>query len=241
MDSTDNADLDAKLSIVTEALQKSEQRATAGQLALEMMHEVKNPLETLGHLTYLTLEDADDSAKVRQYMHLAEEQMVLLRYVASEALGFTRNTAPKPIEAVALAEAALRIHQRTIQARQIRLVKDLPEGVVAEVYTSEILQVLSNLIVNALDALPDKGTLHLRLRRSQGKVHFLIADNGHGIPAEHARRLFEPFFTTKKEQGTGLGLALSKRIVERHRGRISMRTSVRPGRNGTSFRISLPV
>jgi signal transduction histidine kinase len=67
----------------------------------------------------------------------------------------------------------------------------------------------------------------------------VIADNGHGIPAEHLRQVFQPFFTTKKA-GTGLGLALSKRIVEHNSGKISLRSSVRPGRSGTAFRICLP-
>ena len=104
----------------------------------------------------------------------------------------------------------------------------------------ELLQVLSNLIVNALDALPSKGQLSLRLRRRGSGVHIVIADNGHGIKAEHSDRIFQPFFTTKGERGTGLGLALSRAIVERHRGKISMRSSVQPGRSGTMFRIRLP-
>lgn len=103
-----------------------------------------------------------------------------------------------------------------------------------------MLQVLSNLIVNALDALPASGTLHLRLRKSEGKVHFLIAGNGHGIPAENLQSIFQAFFTTKEERGTGLGLALVKKIVERHDGTIRLRSSIREGRKGTAFKISLP-
>ncbi len=104
----------------------------------------------------------------------------------------------------------------------------------------EILQVVSNLIVNALDALPADGTLTLRLRKRTNSIQMLIADNGHGIPAKHAAFIFEPFFTTKAERGTGIGLALSKKIVERHGGRIWVRSSVRVGKSGTTFRISLP-
>ena len=241
MEGNDIADFASRISMATEALRKSEERAIAGQFALEMVHEIKGPLEALGHLTYLALEDIDDPKKVRNYLQLAEEQMELLRQVTSQTLGFARSSlSAKPIEAVALAEAALRIHQRTITAKKIRLIKELAENVVAEVHTGEILQVLSNLIVNALDALPENGTLRLRLSRRYGKVHFLIADNGHGIPAEHLTRVFQPFFTTKEDRGTGLGLALSKKIIERHRGSIRIRSSVRPGRSGTAFRVSLP-
>jgi signal transduction histidine kinase len=103
-----------------------------------------------------------------------------------------------------------------------------------------LLQGISNLIVNALDALPTDGTLFLRLRKCYGKVHFLIADNGHGIPNDDLGRIFQPFFTTRGDVGTGLGLSLTKRIVERHQGEIHVRSSVRPGKSGTAFRISVP-
>jgi signal transduction histidine kinase len=167
--------------------------------------------------------------------------MATLAHVASQTLGIARiSHVPKPIDLVALAEAALRIHQRAIESKKVHLVKDLPKGIVVPVYTGEMLQVLSNLIVNALDALPTDGTLILRLRKRRGEVQFVIADNGHGIPAEHRNEIFEPFFTTKKDRGNGLGLALSKKIIERHRGRISIRSSVRPGKSGTTFKISLP-
>jgi signal transduction histidine kinase len=141
---------------------------------------------------------------------------------------------------VVLAEAALRIHRKAIEARQTHLVKDLPSTLVAEVHGGEILEVVSNLIANALDALPVGGRLRLRLPRRQGEEHFVVADNGQGIPTDQIVEIFKPFSTTKEERGTGLGLAISKGIVERHRGKIRLRSSVRPGRSGTVFTISLP-
>jgi len=156
-------------------------------------------------------------------------------------LGIARvSSVPRPIDLVALTEAALRIHQRTIESKRVHLVKDLPGSVVVPVYTGEMLQVLSNVIVNALDALPPGGTLAVRLRKRQGEVQFVIADNGHGIPAEDRAEIFEPFFTTKEERGNGLGLSLAKKIVERHRGKIFVRSSIQPGKSGTIFKISVP-
>ncbi|MEA2544055.1 MAG: hypothetical protein QOH35_5421 [Acidobacteriaceae bacterium] len=148
---------------------------------------------------------------------------------------------PRSTCLVALAEAALRIHQKTIEAKKVHLEKDLPESLTAQVHSGEILQLVSNLIANALDALPIDGTLCIRLRRRRSEAHFVVADNGHGIPKSIFAHIFEPFFTTKDEVGTGLGLALSKRIVEGHRGRIRVRSSLRPGKSGTIFKISLPV
>ena len=234
------ADLQSRLMDVSVALSRAEERATPGLLALELMHEIRNPLEAVGNLIYLAEEEAEDPEAVRTYMHRIEEQLATLNQIASHTLGFARSSrAPQQVRLGALAEAALRIHQRALRAKQIRLVKVLPEDVTARVYTTEMLQVLSNLIINSLDAMPNDGTLHLRVRRCHANILIVIADNGHGIPAEHLAQIFEPFFTTKKV-GTGLGLALSKRIVEHNSGKISLRSSVRPGKSGTTFRISLP-
>jgi signal transduction histidine kinase len=220
---------------------KNDERATAGQLALEMMHEIRNPLETLGHLTYLTLEEKNDPDQVEKYMLMAAEQMTMLNRIASQTLGFARvSDTAKPIDLVDLAEAALRIHRRTIESKKIHLVKDLPGKLMAEVKHGQILQVLSNLLHNALDALAEEGILTIRVRKHADRIDLLVADNGEGIASEHIGRIFEPFFTTKKEAGNGLGLSLSKRIVEDHRGKITVRSSVRPGRRGTVLKISLP-
>ncbi|AXC16082.1 putative two-component sensor histidine kinase (plasmid) [Acidisarcina polymorpha] len=241
MDDITIADLEAKLALATEALRKSEERATAGMLALEVMHDIRNPLEALRNLTYLASLEANNPDQVRRYTALAEEQMAIALDIANSTLSFAKAPMnPRSVNLVVLAEAALRIHQRTIEAKQVRLLKDLPGDVAAPVYTGEILQVLSNLIHNALDALQPDGTLCLRCRQRQEEVHLVIADNGHGIPHEHVKNIFKPFFSTKGGQGTGLGLALSKRIVERHRGTIKVRSSARPGRSGTIFKISIP-
>jgi signal transduction histidine kinase len=174
-------------------------------------------------------------------MRLADEQMELLKQIANQTLAYARTSqSAHAIDLAAIAEAALRIHQRTIAAKNVRLVKELPEGLVAEVYTGQMLQVMSNVIVNALDALPVDGTLCVRMRKRNDEVQFVIADNGHGIPKEHASEIFKPFFTTKEGHGTGLGLALSKNIVDSHKGKIRMRSSIRPGKSGTTFKISLP-
>jgi signal transduction histidine kinase len=152
----------------------------------------------------------------------------------------SRSIHSKKLDGRPKTESALRIHQKKIADKNIRLVKRLGSEVIAEVHRGELLQVISNLIVNAVDALPTSGTLHLRLRKSEGKVHFLIADNGHGIPAENLESIFQAFFTTKEERGTGLGLALAKKIIERHDGKIRVRSSICEGRKGTAFKISLP-
>lgn len=224
-----------------EALRQAEERSTAGQLALEMIHEIRSPLEALSNLTYLTLLSADDPKRVREYCELAEEQMAMVNRIASQTLSFARPIRSlREVNLGGVAEAALRIHQRRIDSKRVRLIKEFQEHVTAEICTGEILQVISNVIMNALDALQDEGTLYLRLRRRNDEIQFVISDNGHGIAKDHMVHIFQPFFTTKDGKGTGLGLALSKSIVDRHRGTIRLRSSVRPGKSGTTFRISIP-
>ena len=221
--------------------EEADQRVTAGRLALEIMHEIRNPLETLGHLCYLAEQEADDPGQVRVYMGMAEEQLRSLSRIASQTLSFAKLSQDrKPIDLVTLAEAALRIHQRTIERKRIHLVRKLPADLVASLEASRILQVLSNLIGNAVEATQDEGQLTICVKKCSGWVECVIADNGRGIQPAAMEKLFQPFFTTKSEGGNGLGLALSKRIVEDHGGKLSVRSSVRPGRNGSVFRIRLP-
>jgi signal transduction histidine kinase len=207
---------DSKLDVdaLYEALRKAEERATAGRLALEIMHEIRSPLEAVSNLAYLTSLDAGDPERVRQYMRLAEEQLAQVNQIASQTLDYVR-AAPlsQEIDLVGVAEAALRIHRNTVQKKRIHLVKGFPDQLLGEVRTGEMLQVLSNLISNALDAMPAEGCLCLRLKKRHGKVEIVVADNGHGIPRESYREIFQPFYTTKGRHGTGLGLAISKNII----------------------------
>jgi signal transduction histidine kinase len=226
--------------LLKEPAENAQERITAGLLALEMMHEIRNPLDALSNLLYLGLED-DEPKAVRRYIRLAQEQAATLNEITRSILGFARSSRPlKSTCLVALVEAALRIHRKAIDGKKIQLVKDLPDAFMAEVRGGEILQVVSNLVTNALDALPAYGTLCIRLRRRQSEARLVVADNGQGIPKSALSQIFEPFFTTKEELGTGLGLALSKRIVEGHGGRIRVRSSVGSGKSGTVFKISLP-
>ena len=233
-------DLRVKLDLATEALRKAEERALAGQFALEVMHEIPNPLEAIGYLLYLAQTEENHEA-VRVHLRQVNEQMTTIHQIAAQTLGFARSF-PTALETdlIELAEAALRIHQRRITAQKIHLVRDFSEKATAEMYTGEILQVVSNLLANALDALPEGGTISLRLRKREDRVQLLVADSGHGMRAEHVARLFEPFFTTKQDRGTGLGLALSRKIIERHRGHIHVRSSVLPHRSGTTFKVTIP-
>jgi signal transduction histidine kinase len=224
------------------ALLRSQTVAAAGQYAAAIMHEINNPLETICNLSYLLKLEADDPARVREYSGQIAEQLTTVIRIAHRTLSFYRPPDTKEaIDLAALAEAALRVHQQKLATKHAKLLKDIPADAVVIGHAGELLQVLSNLLSNSIDALSPNGRLAIRVRKSRGEVHLTIADDGHGIPEVIRQRVFEPFFTTKKEHGTGLGLAISKAIVERHKGRIRARSSVRSGMSGTAFRVSLPL
>jgi signal transduction histidine kinase len=178
---------------------------------------------------------------VRHYLDLAEEQMDHLRYISGKTLGYSKSALSiEPADLVKVAEAALRIHQTSFKRNNVRLITDLPEKMIAHIHFGGMLQVVSNLLANALDAASGEGNIRLKMREQRMEVHIIVADNGHGIPPEHIRSVFEPYFTTKGDHGTGIGLTVVEKIVKGHRGRIRVRSSVRPGRSGTTFRVSVP-
>jgi signal transduction histidine kinase len=225
-----------------EALHDSQALALAGQFAASTMHEVNGPLEAITNLNYLVQTNSDDGQQVRNYSGLIYEQLLVLSTISRQTLSFYHSKETvEPVLIAPLAEAALRIHRNKIAAKEIRLLKQLPGDVSVESNAGEMLQVFSNLIGNAVEALPVKGTLQIRARCTNGEAHILFADNGSGILAAIRQKIFEPFFSTKRERGTGLGLAITKGIIDRYRGRIRCRTSTRTGRSGTAFRVCLPL
>ena len=235
-------DYESRVEILERALLQSQCLAVAGQFAAAVMHEINNPLAAVSNLNFLVQHQSEDPFQVRAYSGMIEEQLGRVIEICRRTLSFYRTA--DTIEAIplaSLADAALRVHHSTIMAKQIQISLDFPNDTVVEVHAGEMLEVMSNLVGNAVDALSVRGSLRLRARKRVDRVHVTVADNGHGIPPALMDRIFDPFFTTKKEKGTGLGLAISKEIVERHRGKIKIKSSVRRGRSGTAFLISLPL
>jgi signal transduction histidine kinase len=225
-----------------DVLRRNQELIVVGQFAAMVMHEINGPLEAVHNLNYLIQQEADNPSRVRTFSGMLEEQLNTLTKLSRQTLSFYRSPETRESTPIStLAEAALRVYQRKISAKRITIRKRLKTDVTAEVHAGDMLQVFSNLISNAIDALPENGTLAVSVRRAAHEAHVTVADNGPGIPAPILPKIFDPFFTTKKERGTGLGLSISKSIVEKHHGRIRSRTTTRPSRNGTAFRISIPL
>jgi signal transduction histidine kinase len=160
-------------------------------------------------------------------------------------LGMYRNNEQvKPVNVNTIIEDTLLLLNRQLQRANVEVRLDLREMPDALIAADQIRQVLSNIIINARDAMPDGGKMVIRTRHIPGRnelrswVRILIADNGSGIPRDLQRAIFEPFVTTKGEKGTGLGLWIVKGIIQNHAGKLSVRSTVG---KGTVFKIDLPV
>ena len=220
-----------------------EKFAATGRLAATIAHEVNNPMEAIKNAIYLLAGAVPENA-MPVYNILKSETERVARIVR-QMLGLYRNTEQvKPVNVNTIVEDTLLLLNRQLQRANVETITDLrplPDAVIA---ADQIRQVLSNLVINARDAMPNGGRLRLRTRHIPGKdelhgwVRILIADTGTGISREMLRTIFEPFVTTKGEKGTGLGLWIVKGIIQNHAGKLSVRSS--QGR-GTVFKIDLPV
>jgi signal transduction histidine kinase len=229
------------------ALIQSEKLAAVGRLASTIAHEINNPLESVTNLVYLA-SHTDSLAVSRDFLELADQELRRMSAIATQTLHFNKqSTEPRPITCTELIRSVINIYESRLRNSSISVDFRLRVDTPVVCYDGEIRQVLNNLVSNAIDALPPSdGRLLLRSREATdwktGRPGILItvADTGAGISTQHRERIFEPFFTTKGLSGTGLGLWVSRDIVERHEGKLRVRSSRGPTRHGTVFTIFLP-
>jgi signal transduction histidine kinase len=168
---------------------------------------------------------------------MVEEELSRIAHITKMTLGFYRDSgAPTPVDIAELVREVLALYEAKLHAKNIHVHSDLeyPQQVFGS--KGELRQVIANLVANAIDVLPPGGELTVATADSDAGVQLRVADNGHGIPDENLTRIFEPFFTTKAELGTGLGLWVTRQIVEKHGGTITVESSAA----GTCFTICLP-
>jgi two-component system, chemotaxis family, CheB/CheR fusion protein len=232
------------------ALVKAEKLAAAGRLAATMAHEINNPLQSVTNLIALLANSPRLHPEEKALARAAEEELGRIAHLTRQSLSFYRdNTAPVPVSLEETVEGVVTIFANRMKVKDISLMKRYSSNVPQiKSFAGEIRQVITALLLNAIDAVPRGGTISVRIHKlsrwadsSIAGVRLLIADNGIGISPENRGRIFEPFFTTKGEQGTGLGLWVANGIVSRLGGSIQARSSTRPGRTGSCFSISLPL
>ncbi len=228
----------------------TERLSTAGRLAAGVAHELNNPLATIaGCAEALLTRTAEgqlaghpEMDDFRHYLGLVEEEAYRCKDITSSLLQFVREPgsrrAPADLNALVLKTAELLSHQSRFKNRRFasELDAELPAVTVNE---GQLRQVFLGIAANALDAMAEDGTLHIRSRRVRDEVEVEFEDEGPGIPDEILSRIFDPFFTTKPPgQGTGLGLAIAQGIVTDHGGRIDVTSRVG---KGSIFRVVLPL
>ncbi len=231
-----------------EAIRRTEKLATTGRLAASIAHEINNPLEALANLLYLARHDPSHAG---DYLTLAEQEVSRIAKLAQQTLGFVRDSSsPGSIDPAAIMDEILQLYSRKLERRQIRVTRRYRSSCPISGYSGELRQLLANLVMNAMDAMADGGSLQVRVAAGRdwpsgrAGVRITVADTGSGIPRDHLRQIFEPFYTTKKDTGTGLGLWVSRGIVRKHGGSIRVRSRT-DGRTtalatGTVFSIFLP-
>ncbi len=223
------------------ALLRSEKLAAMGRLASTVAHEINNPLESVTNLLYLANSDPALSADTRTYLRTAELELARLGEITRLTLGFVRNSAgPREVVLAEVVEDVLSIFRHRLESRGIQVVREFAHGVHVKLAAHELRQILTNLISNASDALHGPGSkLAIRIFDEAGLCGFTIEDNGSGIPVSVLSRVFDPFFTTKPEVGTGIGLWVTRELVESNGGRIAAESGELTGGMKTRFRVEL--
>ena len=238
--------------LTEEALRRSEKLAAVGQLASSIAHEINNPLEAVINLLYL-VRNSDSIEDMRTYAALAEQEIARVSDITLQTLRFHRQqSTPSPVHLHETIPAVLRLYSSRFSSRNVEVKLRLRETPAAMLLEGDIRQVLNNLIRNAYDAMPRGGDLHIRLRpcrcvlTDREGLRLSVADTGTGFLPKMRKHLFEPFHTSKEITGTGLGLWISKGIIDKHQGRIHMRTKLHDPEtdakpHGTLFSLWLPL
>ncbi len=227
------------------ALLQSEKLAAVGRLESLISHEINNPLEAITNLLYLTRSVDGLPEEAASYISLAQDELARVSQIATQTLRFHRQ-ANKPtwVTAAQLVDAVLNLFAGRLMNSGIHVEAIYSTATPILCFENDIRQVLNNLIANAMDAMRTGGRLLVRAHdatvNGERGVRITVADTGTGMTEETKRRLFEPFYTTKDLNGTGLGLWISKEIVERHHGRLMLRSTQYPVLHGSVFALFLP-
>jgi signal transduction histidine kinase len=228
------------------ALISGEKLAVAGRLAASIAHEIHNPLDSVANLLYLLREEGDE-AKRTQYLRMAEQELGRTMQISRTMLSLYREPkAPIQIDVKDMIEGVLLLLERRIAQQQIQVKREYLELCTVEGFPAELRQVVTNILVNAIEAAGPQGRMRIRVEAApadefRGAVAVIeVVDNGNGIERGAEARLFQPFFTTKGEHGTGLGLWVSMGIVQKHGGTIRLSNCDGVEYGGGCARIYLP-
>ena len=230
------------------ALIQAEKLAVTGRMAATIAHEINNPLASITNAAHLIGLVGETNDQQKELLALLSEEVARVGHIVKSTLGLSRQTtAPAATSVPDLIESILTLFERRFHARNVDIVKRYDAPDIIHIVSSDLRQVFSNLLSNALDVMPTGGRLFIAVRHSfdwanplRRGIRITISDSGPGIPAELRPRIFEAFFSTKAEMGTGLGLWVSRGIVEKYGGTIRVRSVTDGASRGTFFSVFLP-
>jgi PAS domain S-box-containing protein len=229
---------------IEQSLLQAEKIAATGRMAATIAHEINNPLAAVMNLLYLLRSKITDE-EGRGFLATAEDELGRVSHIAKQTLGYYREHAAASLASLSdIAEHALTIYEPRCTAAGITIRKSIAPSTKIALRRGEMMQVVSNLIVNSIYGMPHGGTLSISVcdASSPGNgVVLRIEDDGVGIEAKDLPKVFDAFFTTRTTVGTGIGLFVAKQFVEGHGGRISIESDNEPEKRGTTVRVFLPL
>jgi iron only hydrogenase large subunit-like protein len=233
----------SKLASAQQALKQSEKLASMGQLSAGIAHELNNPLGVVMMYSNILLDECTPDDPIRADLQLIVEQAERCKRIVGGLLNFARKNQVNWDEVDALALIQSSLNAVVVPAGTEISVHPSGEKITFQIDPEQIMQVLTNLYKNAIEAMNGQGRIDIFLSEQEEMVHITIKDTGSGISRENMEKIFEPFFTTKEiGKGTGLGLATAYGIIKMHKGKISVESNDNPesGPTGTSFFIEIP-
>lgn len=219
--------------------------ATTGRMAAAIAHEINNPLASVLNLIFLVRQGGLSKEDIQNCLATAESELERVAHIARQTLGYYRDTgSPSEVHLRDLMGNVLSVYKSKILT--LSIVVDAKYGDLRKisVHPGEIVQIFSNLVSNAIDAMPHGGRLSISITQTKKSerdgLQIAVNDTGHGIRREDLGKVFEPFFTTKGNLGTGIGLWVARQLVERHGGQISISSTTGPDDSGTNVTVYLP-
>ncbi len=227
------------------SLLRVEKLAAVGRISSTIAHEINNPLAAVTNLLYLALLDTSLGTTIRGYLSTAQEELSRLANITRLTLSYARpQVQPREVDPVEVIESVLFLFRIRLEAKGIRVVRLFPANgaIKVSLYVDELQRILTNLMANAIDAVGiSGGIVQLVVEANGAGAVIAIEDNGVGIPDDRRERIFEPFFTTKEEVGTGIGLWVTKELVEKNGGSISFTSATRDEGTRTRFELRFPL
>ena len=227
-----------------QSLLQAEKIAATGRMAATIAHEINNPLEAVMNLLYLLRERITDDDG-RGFLATAEDELGRVSHIAKQTLGYYRENAAATLASVEdIAKNALAIYEPRCLSANIGVRRSISSSIKIVLRRGEMMQVISNLIANAIYAMPAGGTLSVSVcdAPSAGDgIVLTVEDDGVGIAPKNLPKVFDAFFTTRTTIGTGIGLFIAKQFVEGHGGRIGIESSCESDKHGTTVRVFLPL